>query len=70
MSLFKDLRSRYGQQTVKQLRDLENLEKKIARHRNHLTFTHRRKDNGITPTSLKIRCPINTVRARNIIEKA
>ena len=40
---------------------------KIARHRNHL---HSRcKDNGITPTSLKIRCH-PAVRARNIIEKA
>ena len=70
INLFKDLRSRYGQEAVKHVRDLENLEKKIARHRNHLTFTHRCKDNGITPTSLKIRCPINTVRARNIIKKA
>ena len=70
MNLFQELRSRHGQQAVKHVRDLENLEKKIARHRNHLTFTHRCKDTGVTPTSLRLRCPINTIKARNIIEKA
>ncbi|XP_072036723.1 uncharacterized protein [Amphiura filiformis] len=70
MNLFKELRSRYGQETVKNVRDLESFEKKIARHRNHLTFTHRCKDSGITPNSLKLRCPINTIKARNIIQKA
>ena len=73
MNLFSELRSRHGQQAVnmvKHVRDLENLEKKIARHRNHLTFTHRCKDEGVTPTSLKLRCPINTNEARNIIDKA
>ncbi len=42
----------------------------MTRHRQHLTFTHRCKDNGVTPSSLKIRCPINTEKARNIIKKA
>ncbi len=42
----------------------------MARHRQHLTFTHRCKDNGITPSSLRIRCPINSEKARNIIRKA
>ncbi|XP_072042858.1 uncharacterized protein [Amphiura filiformis] len=28
------------------------------------------KDNGLTPSSLKIRCPINTEKARNIIKRA
>ena len=70
MNLFSELRSRHGQQAVKHVSDLENLEKKIARHRNHLTFTQRCKDKGVTPTSLKLRCPINTNKARNIIDKA
>ncbi|XP_072039336.1 uncharacterized protein [Amphiura filiformis] len=70
MHLFTEIRSRYGQLAVKSIRDLENTEKKLARHRQHLTFTHRCKDNGITPSSLRIRCPINTQKARNIIQKA
>ncbi|XP_072048921.1 uncharacterized protein [Amphiura filiformis] len=70
MHLFTEVRNRYGQPAVKHIRDLENTEKKLARHRQHLTFTHRCKDNGITPSSLKIRCPINTEKARNIIKKA
>ena len=70
MHLFNEVRSRYGQPAVKHVRDLENTGKKLARHRQHLTFTHRCKDNGITPSSLKIRCPINTEKARNIVKKA
>ena len=70
MHLFTEVRSLYGQPAVKHIRDLENTEKKLARHRQHLTFTHRCKDNWITPTSLKIRCPINTEKAKNIIKRA
>ncbi|XP_072030440.1 uncharacterized protein [Amphiura filiformis] len=70
MNLFTEVRNRYGQHAVKSIRDLESTERKLVRHRQHLTFTHRCKDNGVTPSSLKIRCPINTEKARNIIRKA
>ncbi|XP_072033416.1 uncharacterized protein [Amphiura filiformis] len=70
MNLFGDLRTTYGQETVKKVRDLESLGKKIARHRNHLVFTLRCKDLHITPRSLQLKCPINTTKARNIVEKA
>ncbi|XP_072022566.1 uncharacterized protein [Amphiura filiformis] len=70
MNLFQDVRRNYGNDAVKNIRDLENVDKKIARHRNHLTFTHRCKQYGVTPTSLRIRCPIRTIKAKNIIEKA
>ena len=70
MNLFAEARNRYGQHAVKSIRDLEITERKLVRHRQHLTFTHRCKDNGVTPSSLKIRCPINTEKARNIIRKA
>ena len=40
------------------------------RHKQHLTFTHRCKENEITPSSLRIHCPINTEKARNIIKRA
>ncbi|XP_072024912.1 uncharacterized protein [Amphiura filiformis] len=69
MNLFAEVRNRYGQHAVKSIRDLESTERKLVRHRQHLTFTHRCKDNGVTPSSLKIRCPINTEKARNIIRK-
>ncbi|XP_072017874.1 uncharacterized protein [Amphiura filiformis] len=59
-----------NQETVKKVRDLESLGKKIARHRNHLVFTLRCKDLHITPRSLQLKCPINTTKARNIVEKA
>ena len=65
MKLFTEVRSRYGQTAVKHIRDLEYTERKLVRHRQHLTVTHRCKDNGVTPSSLKIRCPINTEKARN-----
>ena len=70
MNLFKDLRDLYGQKTVKIVRDLENNTKKLARYRNHLTFTHRCKDQELTPPSLKLHCPINTNKARDIIQRA
>ena len=52
------------------IRDLENLSKKASRHRNHQTFTHRYKDLGLTPVSLKLKCPIRTNKAQAIINKA
>ena len=42
----------------------------IARHRNHLVFTLRCKETGITPPSLNLKCPINTQKARRIVDKA
>ncbi|XP_072025296.1 uncharacterized protein [Amphiura filiformis] len=70
MNLFSDLRTTYGQESVKQLRDLEGVGKKIARHRNHLVFNLRCKELHITPRSLQLKCPINTVKAREIVDKA
>jgi hypothetical protein len=70
MKLFDDLRTNYGQSTVKNIRDYENTVRKISRQRNHLVFTLRCRDEDITPTSLKLKCPINTSNARDIIKKA
>ena len=65
-----NIRNRYGQHAVKRIRDLKSTEKKLVRHRQHLKFTHRCRDNGVTPSSLKIRCPINKEKARNITKRA
>ena len=70
MNLFKHVRQHYGHSTVKKIRDFENVENRIARHRNHLVFSLRCKDDGLIPPSLKLRSPINTNRAREIINKA
>ncbi|XP_072041057.1 uncharacterized protein [Amphiura filiformis] len=70
MNLFNHVRQSYGQSTVKQLRDLENCEKKVQRHRNHLVYSLRCRDQKLTPSSLKLRCPLNTNKAKEIIKRA
>ena len=70
MNLFNNIRQNYGQTTVKQFRHLENSEKKIQRHRNHLVYTLRCRDLDLTPSSLKLRSPINTKQAKDIIKRA
>ena len=42
----------------------------IARHRNHLVFNLRCKGECVIPPSLRLKCPINSDKARNIVEKA
>ena len=70
MNFFKNIRENYGQESVKQVRDLEKFGRKIARHRNHLVFTLRCKELSITPRSLKLKCPIKTNKAQEIVAKA
>ncbi|XP_072047013.1 uncharacterized protein [Amphiura filiformis] len=68
--MFSNVREIHGQSTVKKLRDLENCERKIANHRNHVVFSLRCRDLSLTPPSLKFKCPINTRKAKNIVNKA
>ncbi|XP_072022763.1 uncharacterized protein [Amphiura filiformis] len=70
MNLFSHVRSNYGQNKVIQVRDFERNERKIARHRNHLICSLRCKELNLTPNSLRIKCPIKTARARDIINRA
>ena len=70
MNLFQDLRRNYGQGTVKTLRACENIEKKTSNFRNHRVFTLRCRDKGLIPPSLRLKCPINTQKARDIVQKA
>jgi len=65
----ESIRSEYGQNVVKQVRGLENTQKKLSRYRNHLVFTLRRRDEPITPSNLKLRCPIRIVNASGTIAK-
>ena len=70
MNFFKNLRTNYGQETIKIVRKAENSTRQLARHRNHLVFNLRCKDECVIPPSLRLKCPINSVKARNIVEKA
>ena len=71
MNLFTEIRKKHGQNAVKQIRDLENTEKKIGRHHNHLVFSLRYcKELDLTPPSLNLKCPIKTSKARDIVKKA
>lgn len=65
-----DSRSNYGQNIVKEVLVVENLEQKVARHRNHVVFNMRCRDLDIIPTSLKLKCCMNTDKGKDIIKKA
>ena len=70
MNFFKNLRTNYGQETIKIVRKAENTTRQLARHRNHLVFNLKCKGECVIPPSLRLKCPINSVKARNIVEKA
>ncbi|KAI8507604.1 hypothetical protein Bbelb_149840 [Branchiostoma belcheri] len=70
MKLFSEVRESCGQPTVKRIRDLESQTKIIARHRNHLVFNLRCKDENITPPSIRLKTAIRTKNAKDIIQKA
>ena len=70
MNFFTNLRTNYEQETIKIVRKAENTTRQLARHRNHLVFNLRCKGECVIPPSLRLKCPINSVKARNIVEKA
>ena len=70
MNTFKNIRETFGQETLKKCRDLERCENKLARYRNHLVFTLRCKNENIIPQSLKLKCPIESMNAKRIVERA
>ena len=70
MNIFMNITREYGQNTVRKMREIDSQETKIARHRNHLVFSLRCRDEGVTTPSLKIKCGIKTQNARDIIKKA
>ena len=70
MNLFTEIKSKYGREAVKVVRDYETIAKKIARFRNHLVLSLRCKQSRIHPSSLKLRCPVNSERAKAIVINA
>ena len=70
MKFFYDIRQKYGQQTVLEIQNFEKLEIKAARFRNHIIFNLRCRDENLSPPNLRLKCPINTNNARDIVRKA
>ena len=67
MNLFTEIKSKYGREAVKVVRDFEAVAKKISRFRNHLVLSLRCKQIGIRPPSLKLRCLVISKRAKTVI---
>jgi len=67
MHLFSEIKSKYGREAVKVVRDFEAGAKKISRFRNHLVLSLRCKQIGIRPPSLKLRCPVISKRTKTVI---
>ena len=70
MNLFTILREYHGQECVKEFRTIEQLQRKLARFRNHLRFNLRCRDEQVVPASLGIKNPIPTRNADQIVRKA
>ena len=70
MKLFTELRDNSGQPAIRAVRKLGELEQKVARYRNHVVFNLRCHDEAITPPSLRLKCPIRSKRAQDIVRKA
>ena len=70
MKLFGDLRRDFGQLAVKAVRKLGEMEQKVARYRNHLVYNLRCRDEAVIPPSLRLKCPIPTKKAHDIVKKA
>ena len=64
------LRSQYRSDVRKTTTAYKRCREKISRFRNHVVFSARCKKEGIVPSSLRIRAPIDTQRGRQIARRA
>ena len=67
MNLHRRILQEFGQDSLALFRELEKTSKALARYANHLRFTLRCLSEGLTPVSLKLRSPINSISANRII---
>ena len=58
--------SRYGPDTIYQMKQLEKLNRNLARITNHLTFLCRCRDLKLVPPGLTIKIPVRSRRARKV----
>ena len=69
-NLISDLRTKYGEESVRSIRKWEITIKKMVDDRNHRRFTLRCIKASITPVSCKLKNPLKTEKSYNIIHKA
>ena len=68
-NLISDLRTKYGEESVRTFRKLEITVKKMADFRNHGRFMLKCIKASITPVSCKLKNPLKTRKNYNIIQK-
>ena len=69
-NLISDLRTKYGEESVRSIRKWEITIKKMADYRNHKRAMLRCIKASITPVSCKLKNPLKTKKSYNIIHKA
>ena len=69
-NLISDLRTKYGEDSVRTFRKWEIIIKKMADYRNHRRFTVKYIKASITPVSCKLKNPLSLSRSYQIIHKA
>ena len=68
-SFFTRLTREYGMECKLNVRNLQKTARKIGRYQNHLVFTLRCKQKQLIPNGLKLKRPVNTHRAQQILDK-
>lgn len=69
VSLKRNLKTRYGDETASLINSYEKCVEKLARYKNHVAFNLRCKSSGIIPPSLHVTSPVETARARRLAQK-
>ena len=69
MSVKTYLRSTYGNNTAKLSAAYGKCLEKIARHRNHVVYSLRCKEEGYIPKSLRMKSPVDTVEGQAIAQR-
>ena len=69
-NLISDLRTKYGEASVRSFRKWEIIIKKMADYRNHRRFTLKCIKASITPVSCKLKSPLKSKKSYDIIHKA
>ena len=69
-NLISDLRTKYGEESIRSIRKWEITVRKMADYRNHRRFMLRCMKASITPVSCKLKSPLKTKKSYNIIHKA
>ena len=69
-NIYQCIKETYGPNTLRTVRKLEKVLKKLARFRNHLTFAIKCKTSNIQPKGLRLKCGLRTKKTKAIIEQA